>query len=122
MTNEQLNELLARAVADQSYKIGGRAGGAAALKKLAKETARADLPLPAGKDLPRALAEIGTFLERGEDAWVLLVDAGVGGMNKAVLAASLEGDMIHVQAWAKEGLIKQHTAEKAIDRLKAALL
>ena len=43
-------------------------------------------------------------------------------MNRAVLVAVPEGETLHVRAWAKEGLINQHSAVKAVERLKAALL
>lgn len=122
MTNEQLNELLAKAVADQSPKAGGQKGGRDVIRLLPKHTARADLPLPPSRDLEQALTEIGSFLERGLDHWTVLVPCGVGDMNRAVLVAVPEGDVVHVLAWAKEGLINQHTAEKAVNRLKAALL
>lgn len=42
-------------------------------------------------------------------------------MNPAFLLLWIEGETIHLTASAKEGLIKQHTAERAVDTFKAAL-
>ena len=41
-------------------------------------------------------------------------------MNPAVVLLWIEGNDIHIKATAKEGLIKQHTAEKAIEIFKSA--
>lgn len=122
MTDAQLSEILATAVADQAHRAGGRKGGKAAIKLLRAHTAEATLPLPPGRDLETALAEIGSFLERQADHWTVLVPCGAGDMNRAVLVAVPEGETLHVRAWAKEGLINQHSAAKAVERLKAALL
>jgi hypothetical protein len=122
LTEAQITEILAKAVADQSHRAGGRKGGNAAVKLLKSHTAQADLPLPPGRDLETALAEIGSFLEREVGHWTVLVPCGAGNMNRAVLVAVPDGEVLHLRAWAKEGLINQHSAEKALEKLKAALL
>ena len=122
MTEEAMNELLAAAVADQSRRVGARKGGKAAIKLLKAHMAEADLPLPSGRDLETALAEIGVYLERGVDHWTALVPCGAADMNRAVLVAAPDGEILHVRAWAKEGLINQHAAARAVEKLKAALL
>ena len=122
LNDTQISEILAKAVADQAHRAGGRKGGKDAVKLLKSHTAEATLPLPPGRDLETALAEIGSFLERQTDHWTVLVPCGAGGLNRAILVAVPEGDTLHVRAWAKEGLINQHSAAKAVEKLKAALL
>ncbi len=122
LTEERLNEILARSVAAQSHRAGGRRGGSDMIRLLPKNTARTDLPMPPVRDLELALTEIGSFLERGTDHWTVLVPCGYGDMNQAVLVAVPDGETVHVRAWAKEGLISQHSAEKAVAKLQAALL
>ena len=122
LTEEQMSRLLAQAVADQAHRTGARKGGRTAVKLLKSHMAEAVLPLPPSRDLEQALAEIGDFLERAEDHWTALVPCGAGDMNRAVLVAAPEGETLRVRAWAKEGLINQHAAEKAVEKLKAALL
>ena len=122
LTEEQLSEILSKSVADQSRRSAGRRGGRDLIRLLPKHTARADLPMPPGRDLELALTEIGAFLERAEDHWTVLVPCGAADMNRAVLVAVPDGETVHIRAWAKEGLINQHSAEKAVEKLKAALL
>ena len=122
LNDAQISEILAKAVADQAHRASGRKGGKAAIKLLKSHTAEAVLPLPTNRDLEAALADIGSFLERAPDHWTALVPCGAGDMNRAVLVAVPEGDTLHIQAWAKEGLINQHSAAKAVEKLKAALL
>lgn len=65
-----------------------------------------------------ALLKCGKLLEEDDFAGVLAgtVRAGIRDMNPAVVVIDVEQENLKISAYAKEGLISQHTAEKAIDR------
>lgn len=56
-----------------------------------------------------------------EDHLVLAVGSGIAGMNPAVVELCFHTDRLEIGAWAKEGLIKLHTVEKAINACLSAL-
>lgn len=76
-----------------------------------------------GKLLAEALIKTGKVLEQSEDerSYIAVVGAGVADMNYAFLALRLDDGSINIAAVAKEGLIKQNTAKKAIDKVIAGL-
>ena len=47
----------------------------------------------------------------------VVIKAGVGNMNPAFVIVRVSGKSASIAAFAKEGLINQHTADKAIARL-----
>ena len=49
-----------------------------------------------------------------ENYRICIVGSGVWSMNPAVVELSFGDTYMEITAWAKEGIIKQHTAEKAI--------
>lgn len=69
------------------------------------------------------LCGIGTFAEvdyeRGR--LVLLTRSGFMSMNPAVVELSVSGGVVYADAHAKEGLIKQNTSAKAIEKVFNAL-
>lgn len=78
-------------------------------------------PLLATRD---ALIEVGDILDEDLDAgiYVASVDAGLANANAALIVAVIAGRRCALAACAKEGLIKQSTAKKAIERLKETAL
>ncbi len=62
---------------------------------------------------------IATVLEEDSDnqIYVISISAGIANMNGALVVVQLEHDKLYFVSYAKEGLIKQHTAEKAIKRI-----
>ena len=50
-----------------------------------------------------------------------VVYAGIQDMNPAVIVVEVEQENLKISAYAKEGLINQQTAEKAIDKFAGAL-
>lgn len=52
---------------------------------------------------------------------ILIIGSGTARMNPAVVELTARSGQIEVRAWAKEGLIKQRTAEKAINAVRSAL-
>ncbi len=67
-----------------------------------------------------AVCRIGEIVEDKESnsEMIARVKSGFGDMNPALLVIVVSGSAVTVCAYAKEGLIKQHTAEKAIQMLK----
>lgn len=70
-----------------------------------------------------ALTRIGEVVEDREAKSEIIarVGAGFADLNIALLVISITGEFISVASYAKEGLIKQHTAKKAINNLKNSL-
>lgn len=50
-----------------------------------------------------------------------VIYSGFGNMNPCYIIISVNNRQISVTAYAKEGLIRQHTAEKALETFKKAL-
>jgi len=78
-------------------------------------------PLLATRD---ALIEVGDILEEDLDdgLYVASVDAGLANANAALVVGVIVGRRCVLAACAKEGLIKQSTAKKALERLKKVAL
>ena len=77
----------------------------------------------AWQNAKNALLKCGKLLEEDDFAGVLtgVIRAGIRDMNPAVIVIDVEQENLKISAYAREGLISQHTAEKAIDRLLQAL-
>ncbi len=124
MTKEQINELLANIISTYSPQFGKAIAKKAALK-LVTSTVEDRIEKAGGsiyalaKD---ALSSCGTVLEEDMAKGVIagVIMSGAASMNPAFVLIWMEGDTIHMEASAKEGLIKQHTAEKAIEKFKEA--
>lgn len=125
MTKEQVNELLTNMISTYAPEYG-RAITKAVAHKLAASAAEeqfeniTDCTYTSAK---RAFLECGTVLEEnmsdGTIAGVMM--SGAANMNPAFVLLSIEGNTIHMKASAKEGLIKQHAAQGAINIYKSAL-
>lgn len=65
------------------------------------------------------LIETGIILEFDEDAsiFVATINAGFGNRNSAIVGLMLRDGMLYAAAYAKEGLIYQSTAQKAIQKV-----
>lgn len=70
-------------------------------------------------NLRDCLIGIGTILDEDFElnTYILSVGAGVANRNSAVVATQLSDNKLYFLGYAKEGLINQHTAKKAIDRI-----
>jgi predicted esterase len=69
-----------------------------------------------------ALSECGTILEENIEDGIIsgVILSGAANMNPAFLLLKADGTSIHLAVNEKDGLIKQHTAERAIDAFKSA--
>lgn len=52
---------------------------------------------------------------------ILLVGSGIARTNPAVVELTAQNGQVEIRAWAKEGLIKQRTAEKAVNAVRSVL-
>lgn len=127
---EQLGNLGAKSVFG-----AGRHGAKWSAKRLKTETAQ-EVIAAAPAEQRRILAELagstssaaGSFgrLDSRDDAVVTLrgvVGSGVGSLNPAyvIIIVDAQTSTIGIAAHAKEGLIKQRTAQKAVDKVRSAL-
>ena len=69
------------------------------------------------------LNAIGNILQFDEENQVCtaVVGSGFANMNPALVVAMMENQTLYLAAYAKEGLIKQHTAEKALKNIVDSL-
>lgn len=114
--NEELEKALRQYGADYGFVITDKS-----IKKLIGSEAFETMPTGGngGKFLAEALMKSGKVLEQSDDecSYIAVVGAGVANMNYAFMALRLEEGHISIAAVAKEGLIKQGTAKKAIERV-----
>lgn len=122
MNQEQVNQLLAEIVSMYA-PAPGKKGAKWVVSKLPMSSAEEQIPIGS---LPYTAAKAaflrcGTILREDQGAFAGVILAGVMDMNPAFVIIWTEDTILHIFAQAKEGLIKQHTAEKAIQKLKSAL-
>lgn len=77
-----------------------------------------------GQKLANAIMTVGKVLQQSDDgkSYIAAIGSGVGNMNVAMAAIELDDDNLEMLAVAREGLIKQQTAKKAISRVQEALI
>lgn len=124
MNQNIMDELLAVIISRYGGAIGAPAAGKAAMKlNSASVDEQIVLNGNAYEQIKNALERSGSVLELQEDekTAAAVIMAGAAGMNPAIVVIRAEGNTVWIKATAKEGLIKQHTAEKAIKKLKEAL-
>lgn len=124
MENEKINELLSEIISQYAGKLGASAAKGVA-KKLPFFSAEASLSVPNAYNKCIAAANIcGELLDTDTENQMLivLIQSGFGNMNPALLAAKIWENTVYIKAIAKEGLIKQHTAEKALHMFASAIL
>ena len=73
--------------------------------------------------LKDSLSEVGHIMEEDieKQIFVVLIMSGIANMNPAVVSVQLSEGILWFAGYAKEGLIKQHTAEKAIAKIEEVL-
>lgn len=125
MTKEQINEQLSSIISMYAPAFGRVITKKAALN-LAMTAIECQVENVAGDTyalMKTALSKCGTILEENMEDGIIsgVILSGAANMNPAFLLLRAEGTNIHLAANAKEGLIKQHTAEQAVDAFKSAL-
>lgn len=73
--------------------------------------------------LREAILKTGEILDEDPNTGVITAVLPTGNMNasRALVVAQHEGNTVHVAAFFKEGLIKQHGARQAIDAIRRQL-
>lgn len=129
MTKDQMNDLLADIISMYAAPHGRMAAKATKKTVLKLVTSSVEdtienIPQSSYETAKYALFKCGTILEDDpvENTFSGIIMAGSLNMNPAFVVVWADGICIHIKASAKEGLIKQHTAEKAIAIFKSALL
>lgn len=108
------------------YAIGEYGSMYGLANKDLKKMSTGEIELPEGVHALRAvrdvLIEVGDILEESFDSGTYLaaVKAGAGNANTALVVALVEGNKCFLAACAREGLIKQSTAKKTIEKIKKA--
>ena len=118
MTDKEINDVLLEAVS-KFGKLIGLPSVKLTAKQLKTCSARKDFNSKAKDpffDAKNALISSGKVLEDEKEKGLLtgIVYAGAANLNPAVVSVKVEGARVYIQAYAKEGLIKQKTAEKAV--------
>lgn len=125
MTEEQINELLASMISMYAPKCGRVITKKVALKLTLScvEEQIKNIGEHTYALAKTAFSECGTIFEENVQDRIIagVILSGAANMNPAFLLLWIEGDNIHLTARAKEGLIKQHTAERAVAAFKSAL-
>lgn len=77
-----------------------------------------------GQKLANAIMTVGKVLQQSDDgkSYIAAIGSGVGNMNVAMAALELDDNNLEMLAVAREGLVKQQTAKKAISRVQEALI
>lgn len=121
--NENLSELLSQAISE--YAI---LGGKPLVKKVAKHLATTShcevLNISNNisfQDICNILYSWGKILKIQDNIVLALVGSGMCNMNPTVIAVQFDNTHINSVAIAKEGLIKQKSALKALQTLKELL-
>ena len=129
MTNDQMNDLLADIISMYAAPHGRMAAKVTkktVLKLVTSSVADTieNIPHSTYETAKCTLFECGTILEEDavENTISGIIMSGSLNMNPAFVVIWADGTCMHIKASAKEGLIKQHTAEKAIAIFKSALL
>jgi len=125
MTDNEMNKMLADLIAMYSSAFGKGLTRKAAQKLavFSVEHTLHDITGDAYAQAKAALCSCGAILEGDETNKTIsgLIYAGVANLNPSFLVLWIERDAVHIKASAKEGLIKQHTAEHAIRIFESAL-
>lgn len=125
MTDREIDELLADIISSYALPTGRKAARKTALKlptfhvESNLENINGDAYMLANT----ALGNCGKILEEDRNNKMIsgVIYSGTAKMNPAFVELQVRGKTVHIRARAKEGLIKQHTAQRAIEMFTSAL-
>jgi hypothetical protein len=114
---------------------GGARGAARGMKRTKKDVSVTSLQLPGNKEIAFELVRdvlaaagrlVGTEAHGDRLTARALLSVGIGGLNPVVVTASVTGysdsaSQLELRAAGREGLIKQHPADKAITKVTQLL-
>lgn len=125
MTNKEMDELLADVISTYASTFGKSLTKKVAQKLAASaiENQIQNINGDAYALAKAALSQCGTILEENSSDKIIsgVILAGIANMNPAFIVLWVQDNTILIKASAKEGLIKQHTAEQAVKIFEAAL-
>lgn len=145
MDKEEINTLLSNIIAEDAVKVAadgymgfpnllrgfasGRGAKRATSRLPVREACREAEPKEkdswreAYQNVTSAMTKCGKVLEEDDFKGTVtgVVYAGIKDMNPAVLVVEVEQESLRITSYAKEGIMNQHTAEEAIDKLVKAL-
>ncbi len=121
MDKKQMDELLAEKISEYGLFIGTPAAKLTA-SHLATQSAFKQIEITCSspyRTIWQSAIGCGEILLDSEETGSLdvLIKSGFANMNPAILIVRIAGKNASINAYAKEGLIKQNTAQKAINRL-----
>lgn len=125
MENEQINEMLADMISAYTTPGLGRKAALRTARKLAVSVFEDSTEVTgenAFKTMQKAIEKCGSVLGSGEESMIGgVIFSGAASMNPCYIIVRIDGNRADIKAYAKEGLIRQHTAEKAVNALKSEL-
>lgn len=124
MTNKEIDEILSGIISKYAPEFGRGISKKAALK-LATSGMESKIQAINGDAYAQAnaaLRKCGKILEADRDNKMIsgVILAGIANMNPAFVVLQIECNTVYIKASAKEGLIKQHTAEQAVKIFESA--
>lgn len=118
-----MNELLANMISEYSLGLGRAFTKKVALKLATSrvEERMSNVGSNAYALAKTTFSKCGTIFEENIDRGMIfgIIMSGAANMNPAFLLVLVEGNDIYLTASAKEGFIKQHTAEGAMNVFKS---
>ena len=122
MNGCNVTDILARGLQNYGEFVVTRNSVANLLKKHSKTESVRVTGIRMGH-LRRAIAVCGNILEENDEAqfFIAVISTGVMKATRALVAVVLQKDELYFAAYAEEGLIKQHLAQRAIGLIKDQL-
>ncbi len=122
MANKDIKQVLSEAMDKNAALVIATGSKEALLKKWAiydSVTIQGISP----KKLREAIIKTGEILDEDEKTGAIIAVIPTGSMNasRALVVARMDTDAVEFAAYFKEGLIKQHGAKNAIEKIKAQL-
>ena len=120
MDKKQMDQFLIKAVKKFEPGVNEKM-----LEKVSKQSEYAELQIDGISFLAvrDKLILLGKVLEENEKKklYTGCINAGVGNSNPCILVVYVNENQVVIDAFAREGLITQHTAKKAVKKLKESL-
>ena len=120
MDKKQMDQFLIKAVKKFEPGVNEKM-----LEKVSKQSEYAELQIDGISFLAvrDKLILLGKVLEENEKKklYTGCINAGVGNSNPCILVVYVNENQVVIDAFAREGLINQHTAKKAVKKLKESL-
>ncbi len=117
MDKKQMDQFLLKAV--KKYEPGVTAK---MLEKVDKQCEYAEITVKGinYRIVRDNLIILGNIIEQNEKkkTYTVCINAGVANSNPCIIVVYVDKDLVFVDAFAREGLINQHTARKAVKKIK----